>query len=217
MHQRARPSTGHSLRISRRTTHQHASGTILAEMPASQACGPVYWRHAARIGRPPSTRAKRHKISDSGSVGSCVWARVMLAPERIRQRRWLPGTRPFGTSPAQHPTSPIPVVSGRKIADLATRATTRNRGVATAFPVADRSCARCLRLSSSRFFARRGPELGCKGTEFVLLRCCPYQWRRWESNPRPRSRKGGVYERSRRSGLVPRSPRRRGCAGPACC
>ena len=41
-------------------------------------------------------------------------------------------------------------------------------------------------------------------------------WRRWESNPRPRSREGGVYERIRRSDLVPRSPRRRGCGGPAC-
>ena len=50
----------------------------------------------------------------------------------------------------------------------------------------------------------------------AVLRGCPYQWRRWESNPRPRSREGGVYERSRRSDLVPRSPRRRGCGGPAC-
>jgi hypothetical protein len=30
------------------------------------------------------------------------------------------------------------------------------------------------------------------------------QWRRWESNPRPRSRENGFYERSRRSDLVPR-------------
>ncbi len=41
------------------------------------------------------------------------------------------------------------------------------------------------------------------------------QWRRWESNPRPQSRVNGFYERSRRSDLVPRSPRRRGCGGPA--
>ena len=40
-------------------------------------------------------------------------------------------------------------------------------------------------------------------------------WRRWESNPRPRPRVNGFYERSRRSDLVPCSPRRRGCWGPA--
>ena len=54
-----------------------------------------------------------------------------------------------------------------------------------------------------------GPEVG------AVLRGCPYQWRRWESNPRPRSREDGFYERSRRSDLIPRSPRRRGCGGPA--
>ena len=31
----------------------------------------------------------------------------------------------------------------------------------------------------------------------------PKKWRRWESNPRPRSRLNGFYERSRRSDLVP--------------
>jgi Phage integrase family len=41
------------------------------------------------------------------------------------------------------------------------------------------------------------------------------QWRRRESNPRPRSRENGFYERIRRSVLVPGSPRRRGCWGPA--
>ena len=41
------------------------------------------------------------------------------------------------------------------------------------------------------------------------------KWRRWESNPRPRSRMNGFYERSRRSDLIPRSPRRRGYGGPA--
>jgi hypothetical protein len=40
-------------------------------------------------------------------------------------------------------------------------------------------------------------------------------WRRRESNPRPRSREDGFYERSRRSCLVLRSPRRRGHEGPA--
>jgi recombinase/recombinase-like zinc beta ribbon protein len=41
------------------------------------------------------------------------------------------------------------------------------------------------------------------------------KWRRWESNPRPQSRVNGFYERSRRPDLVPCSPRRRGCGGPA--
>ena len=41
------------------------------------------------------------------------------------------------------------------------------------------------------------------------------EWRRRESNPRPRSRENGFYERSRRSDLVPPSPRRPGCGGPA--
>ena len=36
------------------------------------------------------------------------------------------------------------------------------------------------------------------------------EWRRRESNPRPRSRDGDVYERIRRSVLALRSPRRRG-------
>ena len=97
----------------------------------------------------------------------------------------------------------------------ATAATRHNRGGATAFRVADPSFARCLRLPSSRFFAPLSAQLGCKGGEFALLRCCPYQWRRWESNPRPRSRESGVYECSRRSDLIPHSPRRRGCGGPA--
>ena len=43
----------------------------------------------------------------------------------------------------------------------------------------------------------------------------PKKWRRRESNPRPRSRMNGFYERSRRSSLVSRSPRRPGCGGPA--
>ena len=37
------------------------------------------------------------------------------------------------------------------------------------------------------------------------------RWRRRESNPRPRSRDGDVYERIRRSVLALSSPRRRGC------
>jgi hypothetical protein len=41
------------------------------------------------------------------------------------------------------------------------------------------------------------------------------QWRRWESNPRPQSRENGFYERSRRSDLIPHSPRRRGWGEPA--
>jgi len=41
------------------------------------------------------------------------------------------------------------------------------------------------------------------------------EWRRRELNPRPRSRGSGVYERSRRSDLIPRSPCRLGCGGPA--
>ena len=62
-----------------------------------------------------------------------------------------------------------------------------------------------------------GPGTTKDATASVSGNSCVYlsAWRRWESNPRPRSREDGVYERSRRSGLVSRSPRRLGCGRPA--
>ena len=48
------------------------------------------------------------------------------------------------------------------------------------------------------------PGIPHQGAKFALLRPCACQWRRWESNPRPRSRMNGFYERSRRSDLIPR-------------
>ena len=90
-------------------------------------------------------------------------------------------------------------------------------GTRRLLPNCDRDCREVPQIGGfrSRSFAALRRRFSCTSRLFGLLRPRPYEWRRRESNPRPRSRGGGVYERIRRSDLIFESPRRRGFRRPA--
>jgi hypothetical protein len=98
---------------------------------------------------------------------------------------------------------------------VGTRRRATRAAVSSALPLSDIASDLLSRLRRERYTLKTAANRLLVHEGADLQRKRGFKWRRWESNPRPQSRKSGLYERSRRSDLISCSPRRRGYRGPA--
>ena len=134
----------------------------------------VYVGQITTSGRSEVT-ALGDEVNEGARIEACASGGRMLASKSLVERLSPPGRwRRSASNPTTSGTSPSPTYRPRPRRPAATLRRSRS-------------------ASSDSYL---NPDSGS-------VKPKPgWQWRRWESNPRPRSREDGFYERSRRSDLV---------------
>ena len=156
--------------------------------------------------RPRSGRAGSRSTSASCTEPSVKLAsprRPIDAPTRSDDR----SSTPDGPAPRTRAVG----YQGRSRGSHATHRRRPCDPTATARTAAGRKSA----FSDARSFATLRRHFSCTARIIALLRYRPIEWRRRESNPRPRPYRPNVYERSPRFGLARRPVRGRPTGGPA--